>query len=139
MKRTMMNSLMAVALVAGTALHAQSTQKVKANVPFDFHAGKTMMAAGVYKIAPLSDSAPLALNVADSQHVKISTLANGTTWKKDEGRARLVFLRYEGEYFLTQVCNGEECTQLRKERRQQEWEAKASGLGEIVTVDATVF
>ena len=138
MKRTMMNSLMAVALVAGSALHAQSTQKIHANVPFDFQAGKIAMAAGDYSIAPLSDNSVLTLKIADRNHVKVSGLANGITTKRDNGRPRLVFANVDGQYFLTQVCNGEDCTQMSKQRRQREMEARGAS-AEIVAVDAIAF
>ena len=139
MKRTMMNSLMAVALVAGSALHAQSTQKIHANVPFDFQAGKIAMAAGDYSIAPLSDNSVLTLKIADRNHVKVSGMANGITTKQDKGRPRLVFAHVDGQYFLTQVCNGEDCTQMTKQRRQRDIEAKAGASAEMVAVDAIAF
>src|SRR5436305_13661355 len=88
-KRTMMNSLMAVALVAGTALHAQSSQKVKATVPFDFHAGKVAMAAGDYSIGPISENALLTLAIAGHQRNTKSAVASGITSKQDNGHARL--------------------------------------------------
>ena len=138
MKRTMMNSFMAVALVAGTALHAQSSQKVKATVPFDFHAGNVAMAAGDYSIAPISENALLTLNIAGHQRNTKSAVASGITSKQDNGHARLVFQSYQGEYYLTQVCNGADCTELVKDKKVREWQAKGVS-PEIVTVNALGF
>src|SRR5438270_13346039 len=101
--RTPINSFMAVALVAGTALHAQSSQKVKATVPFDFHAGKVAMAAGDYSIGPISENALLTLAIAGHQRNTKSAVACGITSKQDYGHARLVFQRYKGEYYIKQV------------------------------------
>src|SRR5438270_10796949 len=84
-KRTMMNSLMAVALVAGSALHAQSSQKVKATVPFDFHRSEERRVGRECRIGRLSDNSVMKMKSADRNHVKVCGLANGITTKLDKG------------------------------------------------------
>ena len=137
MKRTMMNGLMAVALLAGTALHAQSSQKVVADVPFDFHGGSVALAAGAYMIQPASDSSSSVLRIANRDHARINSMAMSQSWKRDTGRPRLVFSRYGDEYFLSEICNGEECAELTKQRREREIAEVTSP--ESVTVIAGLF
>ena len=136
MKRAITNSLMAVALVAGTALHAQSSQRVTANVPFDFQVGAKLLSAGEYSISPVENQSAV-LHIANREITKQSALAMEKTWDQDKGHARLVFLNYAGDYFLAKICNGEECTSIRAERRAKELAKTITP--ETVTVLAGAF
>lgn len=79
---------------------AQVPSRVVASVPFDFTAGKATLKSGQYRIQRLNGSA-LSIKSATKTFLVNAPLLIGTTEAK--GGERLVFNRYGGVYFLTQV------------------------------------
>jgi hypothetical protein len=99
---TSVKQLVVVAIfgvLAGSGLHAQSLD-MRATIPFDFHAGQQLMPAGEYVIHA-HDSAVL-LRGADSRSPGAIFLTNRTT-SGNPPEARLDFMRYGSEYFLTAI------------------------------------
>ena len=119
MKGSTIRNLIAVALVSASALYGQSNQVVQANIPFDFQVGKQALSAGTYNVHRLNDSSRL-LVIANRQYVKVNALLNPLTVEESDSAPKLVFLRYGDQYILSQICNGNGCASLPKQRTEQD-------------------
>jgi len=88
-------------LMAGS-VHAQSVA-LRADVPFDFVVGDTIMHAGIYKIQPMhSGKSSVLLQSLDGKESMIlaaCTCASNQT----EHESKLVFQISNGQYFLWQI------------------------------------
>ncbi|GAC1648074.1 MAG: hypothetical protein NVS9B15_06710 [Acidobacteriaceae bacterium] len=133
MKRSMIRNLVAVTLLSASALYAQSSQKVQANIPFDFQVGSKALAAGTYSVRQLNDSSHMLL-IENRQHVKVNAIARPRTTEASDARPKLVFSRYGDQYILSQVCNGDGCANMPKQRVEREWALAMAP--EMVTVFA---
>jgi hypothetical protein len=94
--------LLSVVAVAAAALaYAQSQpHNMSADIPFDFNAGTTQLAAGHYMVTSLSP-ATVTLRSDSGQSVTITTHSAETL--NPTVPARLVFHRYGDVYFLSQL------------------------------------
>lgn len=98
---------MAVAVVVGgvaIASPARADERLTAKVPFDFIVGKSRFPAGNYVVTQTSTTGILSIATADSRH-SIFVLTNGDS-PKYSGRPELVFKRFEGQNFLSQISDG---------------------------------
>jgi hypothetical protein len=100
-----MNRITAIALLAianlamaGTSL-AQSNG-VRAKVPFAFAVGNTVFPAGIYTITSQSSQVIMIKNL--DQPVAALSLAHQDGNKSPNG-GKLVFHRYAGQYFLSEI------------------------------------
>jgi hypothetical protein len=76
--RCSIHQIFALTLVAGT-MSAQSGDRLRADIPFDFHVGTMTLPAGVYDVTQPRDSSPNVLrfsNVHDTK-VNLMTMAGG--------------------------------------------------------------
>lgn len=103
----------------------QTGKTVKANVTFDFHIGERVYPAGEYRIESISrvsDDILIVRSVSDANknHIIIANYSNAAKWQTP----RLVFLKYGGSYFLTQIFldSGQGGYSIRPSRRQRESE-----------------
>ena len=87
--------------LAVASVHAQSTTKIEATIPFDFTAGDTNLQAGEYSVKFISHNA-LLLRSADGKKSAIVVAPRAVSGGKDKPE-RMVFHRYGGRYFLAQV------------------------------------
>jgi hypothetical protein len=98
-------------LAAGT-VHAQSVT-LKADIPFDFVVGNTIMHAGTYTIQPLTTNGSVvqlrSLDLKDSMLLAPSASASDRAQHEN----KLVFQVADGKYFLWQIW-----TQGYDERRE---------------------
>lgn len=92
-------------LLAALSLHAQSPQSVVAKIPFNFQAGKVMLPAGEYEVDTRLGPGIVRLASHEQKAAAILLTINKYSAVPDT-RARLVFNRYDNEYFLAQVWNG---------------------------------
>ncbi len=114
-----------VLLAAGLASAQMDPASVKANIPFNFIAGKTSLPAGEYRVAAISDTGVLSVVSPDSgpalvgSHAIQANAASATT--------KLIFHRYGEQYFLSQVwIQGESRgRELPQSSREKELLAKA--------------
>jgi hypothetical protein len=90
------------AVLACTGLHAQSID-MRATVPFDFHAGDTLMPAGEYVIH--AQDPWIILKHLDGGKAAGALMTNAVTGGNPTGDARLAFDRYGNTYFLTAIWN----------------------------------
>ena len=108
MKRYL-NTAIAMIVLAGAftvSAHAQTagTQRVLANVPFDFHVGTKKLPAGRYTITvlnPASDRKTLQIRNSDGRSAAI-TLTTDVIRTASEN-AKLVFHRYDDHYFFAEA------------------------------------
>jgi hypothetical protein len=86
---------------------AQSTMRLKANVPFEFTVGATTLPAGEYSIS-LDAGLHLVRLQGSERLTGVISLANWMQLKGDDQAAetKLVFDRYGDKYFLIEVSDG---------------------------------
>jgi hypothetical protein len=101
-----MKKLILVALfsaVAGGVLQAQSLY-LKADIPFEFRAGKTLMPAGRYVF---EEKGPwLVVRGIDTGKIAGATMSIPALGNDANTGARLTFNRYGSAYFLSKVWGG---------------------------------
>ena len=108
MKRYLNAAIATIILVGAftVSAHAQTagSQRVVANVPFDFHVGTKKLPAGKYTITvinPSSDRKTLQLRSSDGRSVAM-TLTTEVIGTASEN-AKLVFHKYEDQYFFAKA------------------------------------
>lgn len=89
----------ATAGIVGMA-HAQGDETIKANIPFDFYAGKQKMPAGSYRIS--IDLGTELISFADESGKHKMFLA-GTTDNDGDGQSLLVFTHSGDAYALQEL------------------------------------
>ncbi|HEV7475346.1 MAG TPA: hypothetical protein VGN90_14930 [Pyrinomonadaceae bacterium] len=127
---TMLALLVAIALVnAAATVNAQSSNKVVADIPFEFSVGYKTMPAGKYLVQSLaSPSNGLLIQSADAKSSAVR-LSDATIATKNNSQARLVFHRYGERYFLAQVWSGAEAgRQLLKSHEERAIEQELTNL-----------
>ena len=101
-------SLLAAMLLVGSVASTQGqslTNKIKANIPFDFSVGEKKLPAGTYSVSRLSqssDPAVIAITGEDG-HTKAIRLSNSAQRSQAKDQTTLVFRHYGDQYFLFQV------------------------------------
>jgi hypothetical protein len=95
-------------------IHAQSSNRQTANIPFSFNVEGNSFPAGLYSVTrlnPQSDKAVLAIKSADGSVSKV-VLTQPVRSGHPQESARLVFSRYGDQYFLSQVWTPADSTGL---------------------------
>ena len=86
--------------LAGSTVYAQ-TIDLRANIPFNFRMGDTVMPAGEYRVQ--SERGVLTLRGEDGSHPAASVIVIAAVRPAAQEPSRLVFNRYGDSYFLTKV------------------------------------
>lgn len=135
MKRQLLTSLAALALlmVAGSAFG--QTINLRANVPFDFIMSNQTLPSGEYAIRYDVKGTILSVQSLDSGNTTLVMVSNsvGNSLQPAE-RSKLVFHHYGNVYFLREICQagyGKEY-QLHKTSREAELERIHSSNDAIV-------
>jgi len=105
MKRFFNISLITIVFAGVLAINAQAqTQRVTANIPFAFSAGKTTLPPGKYTITVLNPSSDRKILQIRSLNGRSSAvvLTNGIIGHASE-KAKLVFERYGDRYVFAQA------------------------------------
>src|ERR1044072_7454558 len=122
---TLMMSVVLVTLSASaTQAQTNSPERVIAKIPFAFNVGKTSLPAGKYTftvVNPSSDRKVLQIRSIDG-HASVMVLTNSIKGILTEN-AKLVFERYDDQYFFTQaqMAGGESSllgSRANRERKQ---------------------
>ena len=92
------------ALVAVAPANAQSTV-IRANVPFEFHAGDQMLPAGQYQFTLDPLTKRIAVQAIEGSGVAIVAAGQYKVQTRDEG-VSLTFNKYGDAYFLRAVTDG---------------------------------
>jgi len=117
--------MVTLALTAASAVVAngQTTQGLRAQVPFDFVVGDKTLRAGEYHVRALSDAgSPIVIRSENGD--RAIQLSYNAQSKDKQLRAKLVFHRYGNTYFLSQVwmsgeVTGREIPKTRQERTME--------------------
>ncbi|MFL6256630.1 MAG: hypothetical protein ACJ74T_16615 [Pyrinomonadaceae bacterium] len=119
---------------------AKSVDNMRAQVPFDFHVGESLVPAGAYTIKSMTADEQM-LRISGDKSSAATTTNSGKERGNGEGRARLVFHKYGDQYFLSAVwgsdSTGRTLTESKRERnlRKELRAARAAAEVEIVTID----
>src|SRR5271166_4425169 len=107
MKRILLVAAAAIAMcLISTSTFAQAENlRLRFHVPFPFTVENTTFAAGEYEV---TEPAHLILEVRNvgSQAAAFEHATPARSGKKTEGRTKLTFHLYGGEYFLAAVSDG---------------------------------
>jgi hypothetical protein len=76
---------------------------LRANIPFDFHAGDKLLPAGQYLVQ--ERGSVVILRVADSGKPAVILVTNGAIGADSSHKARMEFHRYGRAYFLSAIWN----------------------------------
>jgi hypothetical protein len=105
---TMLALLLALAL--GTAVVSASAQsttnKVVANVPFEFSVGFKTLPAGEYSVQSIASAADGLFIQSTNGKVSALRQSEATRRIKEKPQAHLIFHRYGERYFLAEVWTG---------------------------------
>ena len=103
MNRQVCKALTAISLLAMLAVPIVQAQsdKMVANIPFDFHVGKASLPSGEYTVRPMNP-ATLLIQSRDGRSSAVS-LTIGVASAKIQDTGKLVFNRYGELYFLSKV------------------------------------
>lgn len=93
-------SVAAMVFAAAVGLHAQ-TIRLKANIPFEFSVGATVMPAGEYDVQHANGA--VILRSQSENRKSVIALSLPAMRAAAEQPATLVFNRYGNEYFLAKV------------------------------------
>ena len=114
------------AAMSTASIHAQETTRLKADIPFSFHVGKSAMTAGSYGLQGDSARGGILTMRSDSGSgtVIFNTIPDSTSRPTDN--AKLVFNKYGEEYFLSEVWtpNSTRFATLAKPRKELDLVAK---------------
>lgn len=91
--------VMIAAALVGTGF-GQSGAPLKANIPFDFQVGNTMLPAGEYRLDQMNSILLLA-SADNGAHAAIAVRRCETL--KGQEKSKLVFHRYGSDYFLSTI------------------------------------
>lgn len=106
MKRTFyLAAALAIALIGPAANSQQRDLDLRFHVPFQFSIGNKTFAAGDYQITYQSYSALYVYNRGDHTSA-FERVGPSQMHTETDGRVRLVFHRFDNEYFLAFVSNG---------------------------------
>lgn len=89
-------------MMAAASVHAQSANKIAANVPFDFSAGDTKLKAGEYTIRR-DDMQMLVVTSADDKTRAFVLAPKAVRRTRSDVPEKLVFHRHGNQYFLSEV------------------------------------
>ena len=130
-------AIAALATALPTNAFGQTGKTVKANVKFDFQIGERLYPAGEYWIEPISSMSDNVLRIRSVGDVNKNQLILAN--QSNAGRRqtpRLVFQKYGGNYFLTDIFLDTEQWgySIRPPRRQREGERNVA-LASLETIE----
>lgn len=100
MKSTAIMGLFAILAVAN--IQAQTPSSAHVNIPFDFYAGRAELKAGAYRIKQKTGNV-LAISSVDGKTTAVVYAPLTIGSRDSRAGERLVFNRYDDQYFLSQV------------------------------------
>jgi hypothetical protein len=101
-KTLSMLMLLAVVALATTAVSAQTSRRVVANVPFSFIVGDKELPAGTYGVQPTTIGSGI-LRIAGTGNSKSTVRLTTLLHRNSGGSGKLVFHRYQDQYFLSEI------------------------------------
>jgi hypothetical protein len=111
LKKKILSIVAALTLIVSVSVvgFAGLSGRVSANIPFDFTVGNKEFKAGKYSVERLfASSASDTLIIRSADNSGAANFNVNRVSGKGGSHARLVFRRYDNQYFLAQVFDGEE-------------------------------
>ena len=105
MKRNILTigaALTFLAVLAVASAHAQTADRIKANIPFDFEAGGVKLKTGVYTIERIETN-QIVLTSGDRKLEAFALAPKPIQRTRSDAQGKLVFHRYGDLYFLAEV------------------------------------
>jgi hypothetical protein len=118
---TMLALIVALALATAVASNAQSSDRIVADVPFEFSVGDQSMPSGEYAVRAANSQGNALMIQSNDTKSSAMRLTNSIQSDRNKTHARLVFHRYGERYFLAEVWSGGDSTgrQLLKSRQER--------------------
>ena len=127
----MLNLLLALAAVS---VIAQTYRTRPTNIPFSFNVGEKILPAGEYTIERhLTNSEVVWMVRSRDGHERALVNTNPLRANDIDGKAKLVFRKYDNRYFLSQIWTGETGRELRRPKFTNDL-AKNNVEGETVVI-----
>ena len=117
------------------APQTSGSQRMRANIPFDFMVGEKTLPAGDYTLSvinPSSDRKALQIRSLDGRFSAITQTSMGRGKYADE--ATVVFRRYGDRYFFAQIETGSDATTLVAARSRAERSTRRTLVSKELTV-----
>ncbi len=128
---TMLVLIVMLALAtAVVSANAQSSNRVVAEIPFEFVVGNKALPSGQYTLTEgSSDGSALIIQSADTKN-SVVRLTNSIEPRRNKTHARLMFHRYGERYFLAEVWSGANSTgrELTKSRQERAIERELASI-----------
>jgi hypothetical protein len=125
------NAFYAALLLAASACIAQTKGDVVAVIPFPFVVEGHTLLAGRYIVSPVNEN---TLRIHESMGPGMFVPTNAAQRSESDNSSKLVFHRYEGTYFLSQVwiTGNERGREVPRSRAEREMAAKTMQKGNTV-------
>ena len=121
MKKQVFALIVALSVVVSlvvTALSYSYTVKIRAEIPFDFMVGSKRLPKGEYLIESLNESGTLTIrNAKKGKAVTFMTVKDKMMQKP---KSKLIFHRYNDQYFLARIWDGSSETILKLNKSKAE-------------------
>lgn len=130
----MKSYLALIVLVLGlafTSVNAQVPTRLVVSVPFDFTAGKSRLKAGTYTIHK-TNATTVSIRSGDGSKTVLVSSPLAIDAARSKGGLRLVFNRYGGDYFLSQIWLTEENGKLLYPSKEETTAANRSELAKNI-------
>ena len=131
-----------VSMLAVAPASAKSINGVRAQIPFDFHVGSSLMPAGDYTINAVTED-DAALRIGNGSRNAIALTSSKEANPGSKSKSRLVFHKYGDQYFLAAVWGAERTGRVLPEskgerslRREMRVAQSGGAAMEIVTINA---
>ena len=127
------NAFYAALLLAASACIAQTKGDVVAVIPFPFVVAGHTLLAGRYIVSPMTEN---TLRMHESMGPGMLVSTNAALRSESDNSSKLVFRRYEGTYFLSQVwiTGNDRGREVPRSRAEREMAAKTMQKGNTVVV-----
>ena len=126
--------ILALALILGApVIHAQA--RAKASVAFGFNMDQTSMPAGDYEVSSLNERVLAVRNLKNGEtRLVISSVYVYANANAGIPKGRLVFHKYDDQYFLAQIWDGQNDRGIALAESKREKEAKLASAYQPETV-----
>jgi hypothetical protein len=137
-KRVFVTATLFVLSLIVTAQVAKADEPMLVNIPFAFVAGNVTLPAGEYRVQKLGGNSAVVLIRCSDASKAAMVLSNAAQAKELQTESKLIFNRYDNQYFLSQVWTAGSIRgrQLPKSPREKEVarSARLETNGEITLV-----
>jgi len=134
-----MFTMLSLLLVLTTASVNAQSKRSFINIPFSFTVGDKTLPAGEYTIAPVTRNSHNVWQVESRSRDKTVLVSTIPVWgSKIPDETSLVFNKYDGQYFLSQILTtGENSGRVLRMRRVERALAKSANERETVVLTHT--